>query len=135
MHHHPSVGEHPVQSKLLRVDERLATTAHVANHSREINVRETQRLCTGVDSREREQAVEETAHPFGLVEDFADGLAILRLAAVLSQRQLRGRAHERDRRPQLVRCIRRELRDTSERYLEPIKHLVERFGETLQFVA
>ena len=73
--------------------------------------------------RERQQVVDEAAHPVQLVGDEGDRLAPL--LGVLAQ-QLEMAADDRDRRAQLVARVGDEVALAGERGLQPVEHGVER---------
>ena len=79
----------------------------------------------GLGARQRQQSIDETRQPIGLLEHAADDAAIRRLVAALAQADLADAADRRQRRPQLVRNVRRELPHLLERPFQPSERFVE----------
>ena len=108
---------------------------HVVGEGAELDRTVGQRELAAVGARQEQQPVDEARQPVGLLEHALDDLLVGAGVAVLAQADFAHAADGRQRRPQLVRHVGRELPHLLERRLQTAEGVVEHRGEPAELVA
>ena len=109
--------------------------AAVGDQFVEIQIHRAHGVAAGIRAREHEHVLDQTPEPPRLAADDPDRFAVLGLLAVFAtQHHVGGRAHDGNRRPQLVRRVGHELPLRLQRRAHPRDEAVERRRELAEFV-
>ena len=113
----------------------LVATNHVVHQIGQIGGGERHVETPGIGPRHGQQRLGECGHVFGFHLDGAQRIPVFPRFAVAPQGQLGGGADHRQRRAQLVGCVRGELPDAFHGDLQALQHFIPRLRHPLQLVS
>ena len=120
---------------ILLIGEDPQTVRDSCDEIRNVDDRPCHWNAPGLGAREQQEILDEPSEPIDFLEHTGDDLTILVNGQGSLERHLAHASDPGERRPQLVRRVRREAAQLFECGVEPRQCLVEHAGEASEFVA